>query len=82
MVVCGVNSEYHKPDCVAGGALLAEAGAAGVVAGPALGSEAGLASAWFFFLRPKRPRRLFLIWATASGATNQLIVSKRASIAR
>lgn len=61
MVVRGVNLEYHTPDCVAGGALLAETGAAGVVAGAVLGSEVGLASVWFFFLRPKRPRRLFLI---------------------
>lgn len=54
IAVRGVNSEDHKPDCVAGGALLAEAGAV-------LGSELGLASAWFFFLRPKRPRRPLLI---------------------
>lgn len=61
MVVRGGTSEYHKPGCVAGGALLAETGAAEAVAGAVLGSEVGLASAWFFFLRPKRPRRLFLI---------------------
>lgn len=33
MVVRGANLEYHILDCVAGGALLAETGAAGVVAG-------------------------------------------------
>lgn len=53
---------YHTPDFVAGGSLLADTGATGVA------SAVGVASGWFFFLRPKRPRRPFLIWASASGA--------------
>lgn len=53
--------DHHIQDCVAGGALLAEAEAPGSTAEPVFASELGVASDLFFFLRPKRPRRPFLI---------------------
>lgn len=76
------TKDYYIPDCVAGGAPLPETGATGVAAEPAFGSDVGAASDWFFFLRPKKPRKPFLSWASASGATSELMISKYASRAQ
>lgn len=74
------TKDYHIPDCVAGGAPLPETAATGVAAELAFGSDVGVASDWFFFLRPKKPRKPFLSWASASGAKSELMISKYASI--
>jgi hypothetical protein len=60
MILDRITEGYHIPDCVAGGILLAVAGALAVAA-PESASDVGVASGWFFFLRPKNPRRPFLI---------------------